>query len=104
MNTPSETIQRVLGTYIEDAPESRPPVIQWIECECRHGCYREIVEKFAKDQPEPLRADLVLVNSVTPEKILLSFPGKILDHESPTRFEISVMAELTPTTCKIVRR
>lgn len=103
MNIPSETAQRITGTYIEDSNIPRPPVIQWIESECRQGCYREIVEKFAKEQPEPLRADLVLVDSVTKDRILLTFPGRVLDHESPTRFEISVTAELTPTTGTIVR-
>jgi hypothetical protein len=101
MLTPSETIQRIAGTFLEDDPNPRPPLVAWIQVECRSGCFKSTLEEWAKNQPEPLRPDLVLVEKVEPEKIVLKMPGRMLDHESTSRFSLEVACELNPITLAV---
>jgi len=100
---PSEIIQRIAGTFIEDDPTPKPPLAAWIQVECRSGCFQDALSKWAKQQPEPLRPDLVVVEKTEPEKITLRMPSVILDHESTSRFSLDVACELNPMTLVVKR-
>lgn len=68
-----------------------PPVLAWIQEELRLGALRPVVARFIKEQPEQLDASLVLVETVTVDKIVCRIPFCICDHEnlSPSRSEIT---------------
>lgn len=101
--TPSDTVRRIAGTYIEDDKTVKAPLLDWIQTECRHGCFRRAVEEAVKHHPEPLRSDLVLVENVDPNKITLKIPCIVSDHESPSKFATDVEFELNPVTLCINR-
>lgn len=103
MNTPSETVQRITGTYIEDDLSPKPPLFQWIQAECRSGCFSSAITECLKQQPEPLRGDLILVEEVDKEKITLRVPARVVDHESPSTFGLEVLFELNPATLSVKR-
>lgn len=98
MTTPSETVRKIAGTFIEDDKSSKPPLLDWIQAECRHGCFRRAVEEAVKHHPEPLRPDLVLVESVDPDKIKLKIPCRVADHEGSSTFAMEVEFHLNPVT------
>lgn len=98
MTMPSDTVRKIAGTFIEDDQTVKPPLLDWIQTECRHGCFRRAVEEAVKHHPEPLRPDLVLVESVDPNKITLKIPCRVLDHESPSTFATEIEFELNPVT------
>ena len=103
MSTPSEIVQRIAGTYIEDDPTPKFPLIAWIQAECRAGCFHEAIAAFAKQQPEPLRPDLAVVEKVEPEKITLKLPCRLMDNESTSSFSLDVDFELNPATLSVKR-
>lgn len=103
MITPSEIVQRIAGTYIADDPAPKPPLTAWIQVECRAGYFQEALAKWAKQQAEPLRPDLVVVEKIEPEKITLKMPCLVLDHESTSRFSLDVACELNPMTLNVKR-
>jgi hypothetical protein len=103
MSTPSELARRIAGTYIEDDATPKTPLLDWIQAECRHGCFRKTIEECAKEHLEPLRTDLVTVESVDPNKITLKIPCRVADRESTSPFAADVTFELDPKTLRIVR-
>jgi len=103
MSTPSDTVRKIAGTFIEDEKVPKPPLLDWIQSECRHGCFRRTVEEAVKHHPEPLRPDLVLVESADPETIKLKIPCRVADHESPSTFAMMVEFHLNPVTHCIKR-
>lgn len=100
---PSEVIQQIVGTYIEDDLAPKPALIAWVQAECRNGCFRQAIAEFVKKQEEPLRADLVLVEKIESEKITLKVPGRLTDHESPPLLGLEVLFELNPVTLSTTR-
>jgi hypothetical protein len=101
VSIPSEIVQRIAGTYLEEDTSPKPPLASWIQIECRSGCFQPALEKWAKEQPEPLRIDLAIVEKVEPDKITLRVPGTLLDHESPSRFSVDVTCQLNPLTLTV---
>lgn len=103
MITRSEIIQRIIGTYIEDDTAPKPPLFEWIQAECRNGCFKQALESCLKNQPEPLRIDLTLVEKIENEKITVRIPARLLDHENTSTFCTEVMFEINPITLSINR-
>lgn len=103
MTTPSDTVLRILGGHIEDDSTPKAPLLTWVQAECRTGCFRKVLEDFVKQQPESLRADLILVEKVEADKITLRVPGRINDHESTSAFEFNATMELNPVTLAVKR-
>ena len=103
MIIPSELVRRIAGTYIEDDPSPKPPLQEWLQIECRTGCFREAIEECARQQAEPLRPDLVLVEKIEPAKITLRLPCRVVDHESTSPFAADVTFELDPMTLRVTR-
>jgi hypothetical protein len=103
MTTPSEIVLQITGAYIEDDLSPKPPLLVWVQAECRNGCFRKTVEECVKKQPEPLRPDLVLVEKVDADKITLRVPGRVNDHESPSTVDMDVRFELNPVTLAVNR-
>lgn len=103
MTTPSEEVLRIIGEHIDDDTAAKPATLAWVQAECRTGCFRKVLEEFVKQQPEPLRADLVLVEKVEADKIVLRVPGRMNDHESTSAFEVSALLELNPATLDMKR-
>lgn len=102
-NTASEVVLRITGNFIEDESNPKPPMLEWIQAECRHGCFRETIEKAVRLEPEPLRSDLVIVEKVEPDKITLRIPARVTDHESPSTFSVEGIFELNPVTLSLRR-
>jgi hypothetical protein len=103
MTTPSELIQRIAGTYIEDDTTPKPALLSWIQSECRHGCFRTILEEFSKRQAETLRPDLAIVEKAESEKITVRIPGQAIDHEKASPFVVEVTLEINPLTMDVKR-
>lgn len=101
--TPSELARQIVGTFIQDDKTPKAPLLEWIQAECRRGCFRQVIEELARQQPEPLRTDLALVEKADPDKITLRLPCRVADHESPSTFEMDVCFELNPLTLNVKR-
>lgn len=102
-NTPSDVVQKIVGTFIADDPSPRPPLLEWLQSECRSGCFRQVLEDFVKTQPEPLRVDLTLVEKADPDKITVRLPCRVADHESASSFEMDATFEVNPLTMTVKR-
>ena len=103
MNIPSDLVQQITGTFIEDDTAPKPPLLDWIQTECRHGCFRQALKTYVESLPEPFRFDLTIVEKAEPEKITLRMPGRFIDHESPSAFAVEGTFELNPVTLTIKR-
>lgn len=103
MTTPSDVVRQIAGTYIEDSAPPASPLHRWIQAECRVGAFREAIEKFSAQQPEPLRVDLCQVETVTNDKIILRVPCRLVDHESPSPYATEVQLAINPATLLIER-
>lgn len=101
--TPSDLVRQITGHYIADAPAPGTPLIEWVQAECRSGCFKTAIAECVKKQPEPLRADLVIVEKIETNKITLKIPASLTDHESSSAFAVEVMFELNPATACISR-
>ena len=103
MITPSETARRIAGTYIEDDRSPKPPLLAWIQAECRAGCFREALLEAIKEQAEPLNTELAVVEKIDVDKITVRIPCAISDHESSSVFRSEVKFELNPVSLACVR-
>lgn len=100
---PSEVARKIAGTFIEDDTSPKPPLHAWIQSECRNGVFKTTIEDCAREQPEPLRPDLTVVESLDADKITLRLPCRIVDHESPSPCAVDVLFELNPLTLTVKR-
>jgi len=103
MTTPSELVRRIVGTYIEEDKTPRPPLLEWLQAECRHGCLKTALEEAIKQQPEPLRLDLAIVEKADPDKVTVRVPCRVVDHESTSTFETDVTFEVNPLSMSVKR-
>jgi hypothetical protein len=102
-NTPSELVRQIVGTFIEDDRTPKAPLLEWLQSECRSGCFRQLLEECAKAQPEPLRVDLAIVEKANSDKITVRLPARVADHESASPFEVNVAFEINPLTMTVKR-
>ena len=100
---PSETAQRIAGTFIEDDQTPKAPLIEWLQSECRIGRFRKILEEAAAVQDEPLRVDLALIDSVSAECISVKVPCRVSDHESASTFSTDVYFSINPLALRASR-
>ena len=100
---PSELARQIAGTSIADDTTPKPPLVLWIQAECRAGCFKEALEEAAKGQVEPLRVDLALVEKVEMDKVTIMLPGRHADHESPSMFDLEARFELDPLSLAVRR-
>lgn len=99
--TPSELVRQIAGTYIKDEKLPVPPLQERIQMECRSGIFSEAIENCAREQPEPLRTDLAVVEKIDPAKITLRLPCRVVDHEGT--FTADVAFELDPLAMRARR-
>jgi hypothetical protein len=100
---PSALVQKIAGTYVADAAPPSDLLWQWIQAECRSGCFRAVLEEAAQREPEPVQVDLVLVERVDPDKIRVKIPCRVADHESRSTFAAEVNFEINPVTLTVTR-
>jgi hypothetical protein len=100
---PSETVQRIAGTFIDDSVQPSTAVLAWIQAECRVGSLKQAIQEAVKHESEPLRVDLTIVEKVEGDKITLRIPAMVSDHESPSTFEAQVRFELNPLVLRVTR-
>jgi hypothetical protein len=100
---PSAAARQIAGTFIEDRREPQPPVMAWIQAECRTGCFAPALKEALQTEPEPLRLELALVERVEPERIVVKIPCRVADHESSGCFSSEVLFELDPSTLRCAR-
>jgi hypothetical protein len=100
---PSDTVLRIAGLYIEDEAAPKPPVLDWIQAECRNGKFTEALHEAAKDQIEMLRVDLAVVESASESEIVVKVPGCVCDHESNHPFPTDVLFSLNPVSRSCTR-
>jgi hypothetical protein len=101
---PSEIAKRVAGTYVGDDAAPNSGVLAWITAECREGQFEGCVRRFCQAQEEILDPALVIVESVSAERIQCSIPCRLFDHESPATFLSEVKFTLDPSsggTCRL---
>ena len=99
----SKTVLQIAGLYIEDDPSPKPPLITWIQSECREGRFRSPLQLIADSQPEMLRVDLSIVESAEPDKIMVRVPCCVCDHESNHPFPSEVLFKIDPVTLECAR-
>ncbi len=102
-NTPSELVRQIVGSHIEDDKTTKPPVLEWLQSECRVGSLRHALEECVKAQPEPFRVDLAIVEKADPDKIIVRLPCRVADHESASSFEMDATFEVNPLTMSVKR-
>lgn len=95
----STTGQRILGTWIEDAPPCGP-VALWMQQQLRGGdswLAHKIAAYAAQqlEQPDPLRVRVVQASLTGIECCL---PCAVVDHESPHPFRCDLYFALDPWT------
>lgn len=99
----SKLAQQITGTLIEDEPGPKPPVLAWIQEEMRHGALKPALHRFIKSQPEHLDTNLVLVDTVSADKIICRIPFCICDHENPSPSRSEVVLAVDPVAGTVVR-
>jgi hypothetical protein len=92
----SPLAKKLVGVFIPDDPVSAPPVVSWVQEECRKGSLQCVVEEFAKAQVEPLDVGLVRVESMDDKGINCVIPCRMFDTESPSAFQTEVRFRIDP--------
>lgn len=93
---PSEVAKKAAGTFIADAAPLLPTVLGWITAQCRRGALAGAVKAFCEAQPEMLEQSLVMVESVTSDRIQCRIPCRCYDHESDGTFGTEVRFSIDP--------
>lgn len=88
---------------MEDDPVPKPPTLAWVQSQCREGLFRHSLDKFIAEQAESMSANLVLVETVEPGRIVGRIPCRVADSESTSTFAMDVQFELNPLTQEIKR-
>lgn len=95
----SEIAKKVAGTYVTDsAVPSGSNVIAWLTRECRSGQLKEHIKRFCREQAELLDPALVVVETVSGERIHCKIPCRAYDHESTSTFLSEVKFVLDPAS------
>lgn len=92
----SNTAKRAAGTHVADDFWTLPTTLAWMTSECRRGALSPAVKKFCEVQLESLDQSLVIVETVTGERIHCRIPCRCYDHESSGTFEAEVKFTLDP--------
>src|SRR5216683_3847041 len=96
---PSNLVKKVEGTLIEDQTCANiPPLVRWVQFQCRYGVLREAVQKFCAEQSEPLNPALLVVECVSADGLVCTIPCRCLDHETRSPFSAEVKFKLDPVT------
>ena len=95
----SELAKKIIGIHVEDVTRPNlPPLVRWLQFQCRYGALSEAVERFCAGQSEPLDPALVVVEQVNADCIRCVIPVRVIDHESPHPFSAEVRFLLNPAT------
>lgn len=95
---PSDTVKKVTGMFIQDSCASLPAFLAWLTQECRAGTLAQPVKKFCEAQSENLDQALVIVDSITNERIRCRIPFAAVDHEAVHPFHSEISFDLNPVT------
>jgi hypothetical protein len=100
---PSEIAKRVAGTYVADNAAPNSGVLAWVTAECREGQFEGCIKRFCQAQEEILDPALVVVETVSAERIQCTIPCRLFDHESTATFLSEVKFTLDPATGAVSR-
>jgi hypothetical protein len=99
----SAIAKKLVGTFIQDNPGVKPPLLMWAQEECRKGSLRGLIDEFVKAQAEPLEAGLVLVERVDQQGIDCVIPCRVFDHEAPSAFSAEVRLRINLSERQVQR-
>jgi hypothetical protein len=99
----SDTAKRVAGTYIADETTAKPPLMAWLQEQCRSGSLSVYIKKFTEAQEERLDPALVIVESVNENGVACRIPCAVADHEDTRTFRLDVRFTLDPVSGQALR-